>query len=150
MDAWKGRSGVWGNMGMAPPQWSQWEQEGRARRQITFASIARGLKRDVHYDVDEEKRIVAPTEAGVHEVERARLATTRDLVAERRSRAAATLRERQATEQTAIGSLKPFRVIDRCSEAANCGRPVMSRLPSRTLPLTVVSLRLRPPLPITN
>lgn len=37
----------------------------------------------------------------VHEVERARLQTTRDLVAERRARAAATLRERQATEQTA-------------------------------------------------
>ena len=36
-----------------------------------FASIARSLERDVHYDVDEEKRIVAPTEEGVFEVERA-------------------------------------------------------------------------------
>lgn len=36
-----------------------------------FASIARGLKRDVDYDVDEEKRIVAPTEDGIHSVEAA-------------------------------------------------------------------------------
>ncbi len=36
-----------------------------------FASIVRGLKRDVDYDVDEEKRLVAPTEEGVHAVERA-------------------------------------------------------------------------------
>ena len=42
-----------------------------AKLYYRFASIARGLKRDLHYDVDEEKRIVAPTEAGVHEVERA-------------------------------------------------------------------------------
>ena len=36
-----------------------------------FASIVRGLQRDVHYDVDEEKRNVAPTDAGVEAVERA-------------------------------------------------------------------------------
>ncbi|MEJ6512428.1 MAG: preprotein translocase subunit SecA [Actinomycetota bacterium] len=36
-----------------------------------FASIVRGLKRDVHYDVDEEKRTVAPTDDGVEAVERA-------------------------------------------------------------------------------
>jgi len=36
-----------------------------------FASIVRGLKRDVHYDVDEEKRTVAPTEDGVEAVEKA-------------------------------------------------------------------------------
>ena len=36
-----------------------------------FASIVRGLQRDVHYDVDEEKRTVAPTEEGIHAVERA-------------------------------------------------------------------------------
>ena len=35
-----------------------------------FASIARGLRRDVHYEVDEEKRTVAPLEDGVHAVER--------------------------------------------------------------------------------
>ena len=36
-----------------------------------FASIVRGLKRDVHYDVDEEKRTVAPTDDGVEAVEKA-------------------------------------------------------------------------------
>ena len=36
-----------------------------------FAAVARGLQRDLHYDFDEEKRIVAPTEEGVHAVEAA-------------------------------------------------------------------------------
>ncbi len=36
-----------------------------------FASIVRGLRRDDHYDVDEEKRTVAPTEEGIHAVEKA-------------------------------------------------------------------------------
>ncbi len=36
-----------------------------------FAGVARGLQRGTHYDLDEEKRIVAPTEAGVHAVEAA-------------------------------------------------------------------------------
>ena len=36
-----------------------------------FASIARRLVRDEQYEVDEEKRTVAPTEDGVHAVERA-------------------------------------------------------------------------------
>ncbi len=36
-----------------------------------FASIVRGLKRDIDYDVDEEKRNVAPTESGVEKVEAA-------------------------------------------------------------------------------
>jgi len=36
-----------------------------------FASILRGLRRDVHYDVDEEKRTVAPTDEGVEAVEKA-------------------------------------------------------------------------------
>ena len=35
-----------------------------------FAKVVGGLRRDVHYDVDEEKRIIAPTEEGVHAVER--------------------------------------------------------------------------------
>jgi len=34
-----------------------------------FASIVRGLRRDEDYDVDEEKRIVAPTEEGIAKVE---------------------------------------------------------------------------------
>ena len=36
-----------------------------------FSSVVRNLKRDVHYDVDEEKRIIAPTEEGVRAVEKA-------------------------------------------------------------------------------
>jgi preprotein translocase subunit SecA len=36
-----------------------------------FASVVRSLKRDVHYDVDEEKRTVAPTDEGVEAVEKA-------------------------------------------------------------------------------
>ncbi len=36
-----------------------------------FASIIRTLRRDVDYEVDEEKRIVAPTEEGIDNVERA-------------------------------------------------------------------------------
>ena len=42
-----------------------------AKLYVKFASIARGLQRDVHYEVDEEKRTVAPLEEGVHAVERA-------------------------------------------------------------------------------
>ena len=41
-----------------------------AKLYTRFASIARGLQRDVHYEVDEEKRSVAPIEEGVHAVER--------------------------------------------------------------------------------
>jgi len=36
-----------------------------------FASIVRGLTRDLHYEVDEEKRTVSPTEEGIAAVERA-------------------------------------------------------------------------------
>jgi preprotein translocase subunit SecA len=36
-----------------------------------FASIVRGLTRDQHYEVDEEKRSVSPTEDGIYAVERA-------------------------------------------------------------------------------
>ncbi len=41
-----------------------------AKLYSSFAGIARGLRRDVHYEVDEEKRTVAPLEEGVHAVER--------------------------------------------------------------------------------
>jgi len=34
-----------------------------------FASIVRALKRDVHYEVEEDKRIVMPTEEGIERVE---------------------------------------------------------------------------------
>jgi preprotein translocase subunit SecA len=36
-----------------------------------FASIVRGLRRDEDYEVDEQKRTVSPTEAGIERVERA-------------------------------------------------------------------------------
>ena len=36
-----------------------------------FASVARALRRDEHYEVDEEKRIVVPTEEGIERVEEA-------------------------------------------------------------------------------
>src|SRR5262249_53540291 len=39
-----------------------------AKLYYQFASVVRGLKRDVHYDVDEEKRTVAPTDEGVEAV----------------------------------------------------------------------------------
>ncbi|HAB57366.1 MAG TPA: preprotein translocase subunit SecA, partial [Acidimicrobiaceae bacterium] len=42
-----------------------------AQLYVKFASIARGLRRDVDYEVDEEKRTVAPLEEGVRVVERA-------------------------------------------------------------------------------
>src|ERR1043166_4023397 len=42
INAWKSRSGVWGNMGLAPPQWSQWENAAGGRRPLRFASLSRG------------------------------------------------------------------------------------------------------------
>jgi preprotein translocase subunit SecA len=41
-----------------------------ARLYYQFAGIVRGLTRDADYEVDEEKRTVAPTEEGVEKVER--------------------------------------------------------------------------------
>ncbi len=41
-----------------------------AKLYTRFATVVRGLQRDVHYEVDEEKRSVAPLEEGVHAVER--------------------------------------------------------------------------------
>jgi preprotein translocase subunit SecA len=42
-----------------------------AKLYYRFASIVRGLQRDVDYDVDEEKRIVSPLDPGVEKVEKA-------------------------------------------------------------------------------
>jgi preprotein translocase subunit SecA len=42
-----------------------------AKLYYKFASIVRGLTRDVDYDVDEEKRMVAPFDEGVEKVQRA-------------------------------------------------------------------------------
>jgi preprotein translocase subunit SecA len=40
-----------------------------ARLYYQFAAIVRNLQRDVHYEVDEEKRTVAPTQEGIDNVE---------------------------------------------------------------------------------
>src|SRR5579862_6864967 len=42
-----------------------------ARLYYQFAGVARSLTRDADYEVDEEKRTVAPTEEGIEKVERA-------------------------------------------------------------------------------
>lgn len=43
IDGWKSRSGVWGQMGMAPPQWSQWDEAGQdGQRRIWIRSVSRG------------------------------------------------------------------------------------------------------------
>ncbi len=42
-----------------------------ARLYYQFAGVARSLTRETDYEVDEEKRTVAPTEAGIEKVERA-------------------------------------------------------------------------------
>ncbi|MBA3304098.1 MAG: preprotein translocase subunit SecA, partial [Acidimicrobiia bacterium] len=42
-----------------------------AKLYYRFASIVRGLEREADYDVDEEKRHVAPNDAGIEKVERA-------------------------------------------------------------------------------
>src|SRR5579875_861406 len=42
-----------------------------ARLYYQFAGVARSLTRDVDYEVDEEKRTVAPTDEGIEKVERA-------------------------------------------------------------------------------
>ena len=41
MHGWKERSGVWGNMGLAPPAMSQWQQAGE-RKSIRFRAVDRG------------------------------------------------------------------------------------------------------------
>lgn len=43
LHGWKGRSGVWGSMGVAPPEFSQWENAGNnGRLPIAIRSVARG------------------------------------------------------------------------------------------------------------
>src|SRR5947207_3736874 len=44
--------------------------EDAAQLDYEFAGIVRTLQRDVDYDVDEEKKTVAPTESGIEKVER--------------------------------------------------------------------------------
>ena len=46
LHGWKGRSGVWGNMGMAPPEFSQWNEDVAPQRLIRFCGLTRGEKPD--------------------------------------------------------------------------------------------------------
>jgi hypothetical protein len=54
IDGWKGRSAVWGQMGMAPPEWSQWEQAGAdGVRRVAVRSVCRGPQpMDLMYVLD--------------------------------------------------------------------------------------------------
>jgi hypothetical protein len=55
MNGWKERSGVWGSMGMAPPEWSQWQDasEGTEQRPIQFKCIASGKEaKQIYYILD--------------------------------------------------------------------------------------------------
>ena len=52
VNAWKGRSGVWGNLGMQPPGAPPWENPD-PRRQIRFVTAARGKSADeIFYVLD--------------------------------------------------------------------------------------------------
>ena len=55
----------------APRSSSRAGSADAAKLYYQFASIVRGLSRDVDYDVDEEKRTVAPTDDGIEKVEKA-------------------------------------------------------------------------------
>jgi hypothetical protein len=51
-NAWKDRSGVWGEMGMAPPGRAPWG-EGNKRRKIKFVTVAKGDSPDeIYYVLD--------------------------------------------------------------------------------------------------
>jgi hypothetical protein len=56
IDGWKSRSGVWGQMGMAPPEWSQWEGAGgEGARRVHVRSVCRGPQpTDLMYVLDLE------------------------------------------------------------------------------------------------
>ena len=45
--------------------------EDAAKLYTRFAAVVRALRRDEHYEVDEEKRLVVPTEEGIEKVEEA-------------------------------------------------------------------------------
>ncbi|MEQ9411223.1 MAG: hypothetical protein RIK87_26150 [Fuerstiella sp.] len=51
-NSWKGRSGVWGNMGMEPPGMAPWEDVD-PRRNIRFATVAKGENPgEIYYVLD--------------------------------------------------------------------------------------------------
>ena len=50
IDGWKGRSGVWGGMGVQPPEWSQWAEAGEEQvSRVRFLSVSRGPDPDSIY-----------------------------------------------------------------------------------------------------
>lgn len=52
-NAWKGRSGVWGGMGMEPPGMAPWAEGDEQKRQIRFVTAARGDSSDeIYYVLD--------------------------------------------------------------------------------------------------
>jgi hypothetical protein len=42
ISGWKEHSGIWGNMGFSPPQFSQWQQPAQGQRPVRFLSLDRG------------------------------------------------------------------------------------------------------------
>jgi hypothetical protein len=42
VNGWKEHSGIWGNMGFTPPQFSQWQQAAGSQRSIRFLGVDRG------------------------------------------------------------------------------------------------------------
>jgi hypothetical protein len=53
LHGWKSRSGVWGQMGMSPPEWSQWDEPTEARRQIAIRCVSRGrTPNEIYYMLD--------------------------------------------------------------------------------------------------
>jgi hypothetical protein len=42
VNGWKEHSGIWGNMGFTPPQFSQWQQAAGGQRLIRFLGVDRG------------------------------------------------------------------------------------------------------------
>ena len=52
-NSWKGRSGVWGSMGMEPPGMAPWEQNTDPRRTIKFVTVAKGdSENELYYVLD--------------------------------------------------------------------------------------------------
>lgn len=52
LHGWKNRSGVWGQMGMSPPEWNQWNEQIAPRRRIHFSAIARAPDGHLFYALD--------------------------------------------------------------------------------------------------
>jgi len=84
-NAWKDRSGIWGEMGMAPPGMAPWS-EGSKRRKIKFVTVAKGdSSNEIYYvldlgpvgglfkydmDLDEETRLMHSQSFSVRDISR--------------------------------------------------------------------------------